>query len=295
MGDNRAARAAKMALVVGLAGLSAYVLAMMPRLRKRQGVSEFSGWYYAHRGLHDNDSDAPENSIPAFRRAVEHGFGIELDVQLTKDGVPVVHHDFNLLRSAGKFVRIGDITFEKLRDNYRLFKSDERVPSFAEVLSVVDGKVPLLVEIKCETTDMEVCRVVASMMDGYKGQWCMESFNPLCVLWFRRHRPDVVRGQLSDNFIKENAGKEEGRGMRKKVMFFMHQNLLSNFITKPDFIAFNHNFKESLALKINRKLYRVPTFAWTVQSEKALRDAKEMFDTIIFDGFMPKGKSGENA
>lgn len=269
------------------AGISTlFLLAIMPRIRKRHDISIFKGWNFAHRGLHENGTDAPENSLPAFKKAVDEGFAIELDVQLTSDKVPVVFHDFNLKRACGTDLKVRDLTLDELRSRMRLFGTNERIPTLTEVLELVDGRVPLLVEIKSEDFDMTVCRRACELLDKYKGEYCVESFNPLVLLWFRMKRPNVIRGQLSDNFIKDGV-----KG--NKWMLTLHSNLVTNFATKPDFISFNHKYANTLGFKLNRRLFKVPAFAWTIKNEKELNKAKKYFDTAIFDSFVPVHRRNE--
>ena len=256
-----------------------YLLLIMPKLRKNPDISKFDGWFYAHRGLHDNHTDAPENSLAAFRLAVNHGYGIEMDVQLTKDGVPVVHHDYSLLRSCGVDRKILDLTYEELTE-YRLFKSQERIPTLEETLTLVDGKVPLIVELKIPWSAKSLCEKVSKILKGYKGLYCIESFNPFGLIWYKKNEPEVVRGQLSTDFVKE---KIEG----SKVQYFILKHLLMNFFTKPDFIAYHHLYRNGLSFTLCRKVYRTKTFAWTIQSQEELEDNKEYFDLFIFENFLP--------
>lgn len=256
-----------------------YFLMIMPRVIGRPDTKVFRRWLYAHRGLHDNASDAPENSMKAFKNAVEAGFGIELDIQLSKDYIPVVFHDFTLKRVCGKEGKIKDYTYEELQQ-FRLCESEERIPKFEDVLKLVDGKVPLIVEFKMEFGDMDLCPIADRLLQEYSGLYCMESFNPLGVLWYHLHRNHVVRGQLSDAFLKEG----EYRG----AMCFVMQNLLLNFLARPDFIAYNHHYPDMLSRKLCHGFYRNMAAAWTIKSEEELAEAKKHFDVFIFDSFIPK-------
>ena len=139
-------------LILGLVIL--YLYAIMPRMIKRPDRTPFEGKLYAHRGLFDNETDAPENSLPAFARAVEKGFGIEMDIQLTKDKVPVVFHDFTLKRACRTSGKVIDYTYDELK-NLELFCSQEHIPTFEEALAVVDGRVPIIVELKIDAEDQE--------------------------------------------------------------------------------------------------------------------------------------------
>ena len=140
-----------------------YLLLIMPRVFGRPDTTPFEGWLYAHRGLHDNAGNAPENSMKAFQKAVDAGYGIELDVQLTLDRIPVVFHDGTLDRVCGVTGKICDFTFDQLQQ-FRLYDSEEKIPKFADVLKLVDGCVPLIVEYKGETTDVSVCPVTDPLL-----------------------------------------------------------------------------------------------------------------------------------
>ena len=255
-----------------------YMLAIMPRIFNRPDTTLFKKRYFAHRGLHDNASDAPENSMAAFRKAVEAGLGMELDVQVTKDGVPVVFHDFKLERICGAPGKIADSTYEELQA-YTLCDSKERIPRFSELLEMVDGQVPLIVEIKAETANVSCCGIIDSLLRAYRGPYCIESFNPMVLWWFRRNHGDVVRGQLSSNFRRE--------GEYWNILYFAMTHLLFNFLTKPDFIAYNHKFSEEPGRRICRRLYRHPAAAWTIRSQQDLEALKGEYDVFIFDSFLP--------
>jgi glycerophosphoryl diester phosphodiesterase len=262
-------------LLIGL-----YLLAIMPKLRRNHESNYFDGRLYAHRGLHDNNSDAPENSIKAFQLAVDKQYGIELDVQLTRDKVPVVLHDNILLRVCGEDCKVSDITYEELTQ-YRLFESQERIPTLQEVLDCVDGRVPLIIELKVFFMPKSLCNIVSSILENYHGRYCIESFNPLVLFWYRRHCPEVIRGQLSTDLVREKAPGN-------KVECFILKNMVMNFLTKPDFIAYDHAYKNGLSFTLCRKLYRVKTAAWTIQSQDDYEKNRKYFDFFIFDSFIPK-------
>lgn len=256
-----------------------YFLMIMPRMAGKPDMEPFRGWLYAHRGLHDNKTEAPENSMRAFRKAVEAGFGIELDVRLTKDKVPVVFHDAALKRVCGERGKVAQYTFEELQ-RFSLCGSDERIPKLEDVLRLVDGKVPLIVELKTESADIRVCQEADRLLSRYKGKYCVESFNPLAVCWYRRKRKEIVRGQLSDAFLKE--GEYVG------PLYFLLQNLLLNWLGKPDFVAYNCNYPRVMSRRLCRSLYHNTSVAWTVRSREQLAEAKKYFDIFIFDSFLPE-------
>ncbi len=257
-----------------------YLLVIMPKLRRNPDSRKLDGWLYAHRGFFDNESDAPENSLKAFRLAVENKYGIELDVQLTKDNVPVIMHDYDLKRACGVERKISEVTYDELQQ-YHLFQSGEKIPTFIEALEVIDGKVPLIIELKIPLRPAGLCARVSEILKTYPGVYCVESFNPFGLLWYKKHYPRVVRGQLATDFVKE---KTQG----SRVQYFILKHLLMNFLTKPDFIAYQYLYKRDLSFLLCRKLYRVKTVAWTIQNQEEFDDNKKSYELIIFESFTPE-------
>lgn len=256
-----------------------YMIMIMPHMSKKPNCWRHMGVLYAHRGLYDNQNAIPENSMTAFRRAVEAGYGIELDVQLTKDGVPVIFHDFTLERMCGISGKINALTYEELQ-SLSLGQTAEKIPTLKEFLDMVSGKVPLIVELKIEWLDLSLCPAVHKLLAKYRGVYCIESFNPLALLWYRRHHKEVMRGQLSTNFRRD--------GNYKNVLHFFLSHLLMNWVSKPDFIAYNCLFKKEPARRICRKLYKNPAAAWTVRSQEQLESLRKDFDLFIFENFIPE-------
>jgi glycerophosphoryl diester phosphodiesterase len=262
--------------------IALYLLAIMPKLTRNKNIKGMNGWLYAHRGLHNNKSEAPENSLKAFAMAVEKGYGIELDVQLTKDLVPVVFHDYNLKRACYKDIQVSSIPYEELKE-YKLFKSEEKIPTLSEVLMLVDGKVPLIIELKIPWRADQLCSKVSELLKDYKGFYVIESFNPFGLVWYKKHHPEVIRGQLATDFLKEKIAGDP-------VQYFLLKHLLLNFMTKPDFIAYHHVYKEALSFTLCRKLFRTKPVAWTIQSQEQLDSSKSYYDLFIFDSFIPQEK-----
>lgn len=223
---------------------------------------------FAHRGLHGEG--VPENSLSAFRAAVEAGVGIELDVQLSSDGVLMVFHDETLARMTEKEGKLSDYTCAELV-SMRLKGGEETIPTFAQVLETVGGKVPLLVEVKYHNRISETCLKTAELLDGYEGAYLVESFHPLAVRWFAKHRPQVVRGQLSSAACKEKF----------TLSNFIVDSMLLNFLGRPDFIAYEVKDKRHVPFLLAR-LWRPYTVAWTVKTADELTAAKG-FDQIIFE------------
>jgi glycerophosphoryl diester phosphodiesterase len=257
-----------------------YLLAIMPKLKKNPMRSMFEGRFYAHRGLHDNNSYAPENTLLAFGLAVEKEYGIELDVQVTKDLVAVVFHDYDLNRTCGLDKKVSELEYEELL-KYRIFDSQERIPTLSEALDCIGGKVPIIVELKIPWNPDNTCNAAAEELKDYNGLYCIESFNPFGLVWYKKHYPGILRGQLSTDFTKE---KIEG----SKMQYFLLKHLLFNFHTKPHFIAYHHKYKKGLSFAICRRLFKTMSVAWTIQSQDELDDSKEYYDIFIFDSFIPK-------
>ena len=258
-----------------------YLLALCPNRGRQARMRPFEEVHIAHRGLHDNAAPWPENSLPAFRRAAEAGFGIELDVQLTADDVLAVFHDETLTRACGDDRRLHETTWAELQ-KLRLFGTEERIPTLASVLSLVDGRVPLIVEIKSEGRWRETTRRAAELLDGYAGMYCVESFHPMVVRWFRENRPAVLRGQLATNFFREPSHLN---GPTR----FLLTNLLLDFLAVPDFIAFDRRYSNGLSFRLCRALFRPTCAAWTVKSQAQLDEARDRFSVYIFDSFIPDG------
>lgn len=261
-------------LLAGSALPALFLYLIAPRMRGKPDRTPFSGVHYAHRGLFDNSGSAPENSLPAFALAVEHGYGIELDVQLSKDGVPVVFHDASLKRMCGIDGNVWEYTLAELQQ-MKLAHSDAVIPAFAEVLTLVDGRVPLIVEYKLDVVQTTVCERSDALLRSYRGPYCIESFHPRALRWYRRHRPDVMRGQLSMAFYKDPAHKTSASQL---ALAF----LLTNIVTRPDFIAYHHKDASNLSRRLCRKLGAL-SVAWTIKSTEEYLRANDQFDLFIFD------------
>ncbi|WP_434311159.1 glycerophosphodiester phosphodiesterase family protein [Hominifimenecus sp. rT4P-3] len=237
----------------------------------------FSTPYFAHRGLHGAYREFPENSIAAFSKAIQHGFGIELDVRRSRDGALVVFHDSSLTRVCGKSGKIEELTLEEIQ-KYTLYDSDQKIPLFSEVLKLIHGQVPLLVEIKMEGIDPKLCEQVAQALDTYPGEFCIESFHPYALFWFRRNRPLIPRGQLVTNFFRECPSMPR---WQKWLM----RSLISNVWTDPHFFALDQRYRQTPFFRFLAK--RKPTFGWTFRSKEEMRKAKGAFDFYIFEQSPP--------
>lgn len=252
-----------------------YISFILPRLIDRADMSLMQV-DYAHRGLHN--SELPENSIGAFLNAVEHRFGIELDIQLSKDKIPMVFHDASLKRVCGIDAKLSDYTCEELQ-KMKLLDSEYTIPTFAEVLEAVDGRVPLLVEFKPGST--ELCDVACPMLDEYNGVFCVESFDPFILSRIKKIRPRYARGQLVTNSMKTKSTKN----------FFLNfaiTALLLHLFSRPDFVAYDVKMKHNPSVFLCKHLFRIPLFVWTVKSKEVLKESHKKKLLTIFEGFIPE-------
>lgn len=241
--------------------------------------SALRGWLYAHRGLHDGNHAVPENSMEAFRRAVEAGYGIELDVQLTRDGMLVVHHDGSLKRVCGVDRAIRDLTYDEL---CRIPLPDgSRIPLFSEVLNLVDGRTPLIVEIKHYGGAERIAAEALKFLRAYKGAFCVESFDPRAVAYFRRSAPDFIRGQLA-------SGGKWDKGSMNFPTHLLLKYLLVNAWGRPHFVAYQCQTDGNLSMWLTKRFFRPLLAGWTLRSQQALDDARRSgYDYPIFELFTP--------
>ncbi len=210
------------------------LLLLRPDGAAKKKMAPFVGRRYAHRGLHCVEDGIPENSLPAFRRAVEAGYGIELDLHLTTDGQLVVFHDDTLDRVCGVSGRVDESSYPELQQ-LRLSGTDETIPLFSQVLEVVAGKIPMIVEVKYQKNYPDLCEKMMAMLADYPGLYCVESFHPQVIIWMKKHAPAVARGLLSDRYTEG-----EGNMTRNSIGTWGSQQLLFNWLAAPDFIAYNY-------------------------------------------------------
>lgn len=254
-----------------------YLLCIRGR-RKNPELQNFRGWSYAHRGLHGNG--VPENSLAAFKLAVEKGYGIELDLHLMADGNVAVIHDSSLLRTTGQEGMVEKLTLKDLH-NYKLEGTEETIPTLREVLNLVKGKVPLILEMKtCGKNAAWLCMKALELLDEYEGDYCIESFDTLCLFWIRRNRPEIVRGQLSANYCRN-----------KRIKSFIGRRIatcyLMNWIGRPDFIAYEFAGRKTLTNFLIRHLWGVQGVSWTLTNQKDYDKAVKEGWIPIFEGFEP--------
>lgn len=255
-------------ILLALIGL--YLLSLMGR-KNHPGLKELQGHSYAHRGLHGHGR--PENSMAAFRAALEGGYGIELDVHLLADGGLAVIHDSSLKRTTGKEGKVEELTTGQLKQ-YTLEGTQETIPAFSQVLELYGGKAPLIVELKAvDNNHAALCEATCKMLEGYTGVYCLESFDPRCVLWLKKHRPELIRGQLTENFLKVKSPVPW-------VLRFLLTHQLMNFIIRPDFVAYKFADRKNLGNFLVRKLWGIQGVSWTLKTQQE-------YDTAVSEGLLP--------
>lgn len=228
----------------------------------------------AHRGLHNKT--VPENSLTAFQKAVEGRFPIELDVHMIKTGEVVVFHDDNLKRMCGIDKEIAKCSFTEIREMY-LKHTRERIPLLSEVLAVINGKVPLLIELKYDQPAGKLEAAVVETLKSYKGKYALQSFSPLSLRWLKKNAPDIPRGQLSSDF----KSSKEVSTIAKPAL----KNLWFSPINKPDFISYDiHALPNKRVEKFRAQ--GVPVLGWTVKKVTESQEALRHCDNIICEDIL---------
>lgn len=211
----------------------------------------------AHRGFHNEQ--IPENSLAAFQKAIEKGYPIELDLHIIKDGTIIVFHDDNLKRMTEINKDVKDLEVSDLSTIY-LKDSMEKIPTFSQVLKLINGQVSLVIELKYDVKKNKLDRAVAEILDNYHGEYVVKSFWPFSVLWWRIHRPEVKRGLLIS--IKD----------QKRYKTFLLEHL--NWVLKPDFISYQVGFYNRKFIKKMRKK-GIPVLFWTIYNKDEYHKASE--------------------
>ena len=215
--------------------------------RRKSGFFGLESYHYAHRGLHDSRQGVPENSLSAFRLAVQAGYGAELDVHLSRDGRLVVMHDESLKRTAGVERTICDMTAQEL-DACRLEGTEEKIPYLEEVLPLFAGKTPLVVEIKpCKGNHARLTELTCRLLDRFP----------------------------------------EDRNNLAWPLAFLLTNLLTGFLTLPHFIAYRFSDRRNPSLRLCRRLWGVQEFSWTIRSPEEAEEALKDGCLIIFEHCRP--------
>lgn len=236
----------------------------------------------AHRGLHDAGGGVPENSLAAFEAARDAGFPIELDVRLLRDGAAAVFHDDNLRRLTGADAPVAEEDSRSIVTR-RLSGTVQTIPLLEQVLDVVDGRVPLLIELKNFGDPGDLESAVRSALESYGGRFAVQSFNPYSMGWFKENAPRFTRGHLSGGFSADAAdgALEES-----------HRRLGTMRISSPAYIGYDIR---SLPCEPVAELRErgTPVLGWTVRSRGERRKAMKYCDNYIFELIDPRGRDDE--
>lgn len=251
-----------------------YIFAIGGKKAENEDISWIKKIPIAHKGL--DNGDTLENSIESFEKAIEKGYAIELDIQLTKDKELIVFHDINLERMTKDNRNVADVTYDEIK-SLKLEESNETIPTLKEVLKLVDNQVPLLIEIKTGDNAKELAESTHNIMKDYKGKYAIQSFDPFILEWFKNNDSEVIRCQLSGGFKEDNDLKIYEK--------FLLKNLILNFKSRPHVISYELKYIDNLSVKLLKLKY--PILSWTITNEEEMKKAYEKSDNIIFDNILP--------
>jgi glycerophosphoryl diester phosphodiesterase len=236
----------------------------------------------AHRGLHDAAHGIVENSASAVEAAIAKGYAIEVDTQCAAHGIPIVFHDRTLDRLTAETGAVSTRD-EAALCQIPLRNSSDCILSLERLLAVVDGRVPLLIEVKSTWSgDHTYERNIAVALAAYKGPVAVMSFDPECVVAFRRAAPSLPRGLIAERFEDKHYWPDLSTWQR-----FTMRHLLTAAIARPHFIAYDIRALPALAPGIARDVFRLPLLTWTVRTEADKGTARLFADAMIFEGVVP--------
>lgn len=238
----------------------------------------------AHRGLHDARRGIVENTAPAFEAAIRNGYGIECDLRPAAGGLPIVFHDETLNRlveGRGSVARLSASDLKRL--TYK--KSDVGISTFAELLDLAAGAVPLLIEVKSEwdPPDKDFLSAIAKQAVRYRGPLALMSFDPAVMAALKILAPSIPRGIVSGSFRgpgwwRPQIGRARGAALRE---------LLESGPVAPDFYAYQVSALPTPVTQFVREVLELPLFTWTVRSSRDRARAQKWADAMIFEGFEP--------
>lgn len=234
--------------------------------------------FIAHRGLYTEDQRIPENTKVSYQRALDEGYDIELDVNVLKDGTVVAFHDPNLLRLCHDPRYLKDVTFDDIK-NLHILDSDQTIMTLESVLKLVDGKANLLIELKPFGDVKYLCESMMECMKSYQGNFAVFSFHPNVVMWFKKHHPTIIRGQIAEYFKNDKN--------MNKVMKHLLKTMFFNRFTKPDFISYGiYDLPNKYCDKLMKKGMTVISYAARNQTDFDM--VKSHYHNTVFEFFIPK-------
>ncbi len=247
-----------------------------PRTSRRTQMEAYRHMRFAHRGYLSAEKHIPGNTMPAFQAAIDRGVGIELDLHLTRDGDVVVFHNDTLKEVCGDDRPIETLTAAEVM-GHPLEGTDETIPRFADVLTLVHGQVPLLVELKLPTRQAApLCEKVTALMKDYPGPYMIQSFNTMGLFWYRLHAPEVLRGQLSRRLTITHTPQPW-------ILKFLAENMMTNALGRPDFISYRVDELPNPFVSFLHRVYHTPLAVWTVKGSEAIKAAASKYEMVIFE------------
>lgn len=240
---------------------------------------------FAHKGLYTPDQTVPENTLSSFKAALDRGYGIDCDVQRTWDGQAVCFCDSHMRKACGIDERMVSFNYEHLKQ-LKLFGTEEHMPLLSEALELIDGNAPVIVEIKTPAGLRGVsttCSAIYGVLKDYKGLYCVASFDPHVLQWFRKNAPEVIRMQASMPYF-------DWRESERNVLRCLYMSrLFCNVRSRPHIIAYSigkRNFGLELAIKGN-----IPLVLFTADKRHMHRELLEKCDSLIFEGYLPPART----
>jgi len=265
--------------------IAVFVILVKPKKMTEEQKKQFGEKFYAHRGLYKQEQTVPENSATAFKLAMRKGYGIELDVRLTKDKQVVVFHDEGLKRACKvEKTKVRKLTYEELQ-SYELFGTREKIPLLSQVLEETEGSVPLLINMRCTAGEQaqaeEIAEKTYEVLKDYGGNCAVASTEPAAVAWFKRNAPEILRGMISGGY-REKSKRLSG------FQRFMRRNLFYNCKVSPHFISCDISETDAVGLKLCKSIMKVPIVGWTAREEFDTAKLREYFDVLCFEFYEPK-------
>ena len=228
----------------------------------------------AHRGLHNISKGIPENTILAFDQAINNHYAIELDVHILKDGTLIVFQDDTLKRCCNIDKKVKTMTYEEI-NKLTLFDTEHKIPTLEDVLSYIDGRVPLIIEIKTDKSARNICPKLTKLLKKYKGKVAVKSFSPFIIYWFKKHYSDIPRGLLAANFDTEKSFK-----IVKKIFL---SSLLFMPLCKPDFLSIQLKMLKCKKIKRIKREQNLPVLGWTFKTKLDRINYEHYCDSYIFE------------
>ena len=262
--------------VIGITAgaVAAWAVAIKPRTKGKPDMTVFSAYDYANGGIHDFCRGLPDNTLPAYDKAMKHGYGVVMDVRITRDGTPVVFTDNNLWRLASIEGSVEEKSYDEIKE-ITLVDTDSKIPTLKEALDLIDGQIPVVLNLKSvNNNSVELCEACAVITDQYEGIVAVESIDYRCVSWFRRYRPAIIRGQMFEKTV------DFGNSLFTFMKMLANNMLLTNYFSRPDFISTHMVDRKSISLRFCRFLYHVPVMNWNVSTMKQY-EAARMDDAIV--------------